>query len=94
MSVRDAEGRVVPRTDTVVAFSVEGPAEMVATDNGDERDFSDFHKPVRRVLNGWAQAIVRAKRGASGTITVHATSDGLEAGIARVEILDVKGAVR
>ena len=91
VSVRDAEGRVVPRTETMVTFSVEGPGEIVATDNGDERDFSDFHKPGRRVLNGWAQAIVRAKRGETGIITVHAASDGLETGIAKVEILDAKG---
>ena len=78
VSVRDAEGRIVPRTETVVTFSVEGPAEIVATDNGDERDFSDFHKPVRRVLNGWAQAIVRARRGASGEIVVCASAQGLK----------------
>ena len=77
VSVRDAEGRVVPRTETEVTFRVEGPGEIVATDNGDERDFSDFHKPVRRVLNGWAQAIVRARRGASGEIVVRATAEGL-----------------
>ena len=77
VSVRDAEGHVVPRTETEVTFRVEGPGEIVATDNGDERDFSDFHKPVRRVLNGWAQAIVRARRGASGEIVVRATAEGL-----------------
>ena len=87
VTVRDAEGRVVPRTETSVAFSVDGPGEIVATDNGDERDFSDFHKPVRRVLNGRAQAIVRAKRGASGKITVRAAADGLDAATASVSVV-------
>ena len=87
VSVRDADGLVVPRTATEVTFTVEGPGEIVATDNGDERDFSDFHKPVRRVLNGWAQAIVRARHGASGKIVVNATSkDGLRADHVSIEI--------
>ena len=94
VSVRDAEGRVVPRTETMVTFSVEGPGEIVATDNGDERDFSDFHKPVRRVLNGWAQVIVRARRGAKGEIVVRATAEGLESSAAKVVVVDGKGAVR
>ena len=94
VSVRDAAGLVVPRTETSVAFGVEGPGEIVATDNGDERDFSDFHKPVRRVLNGWAQVVVRARRGASGTIIVRASSDGLEGGVAKVSILNMKSEVK
>jgi beta-galactosidase len=77
-----------------VTFSVEGPGEIVATDNGDERDFFDFHKPVRRVLNGWAQAIVRAHRGASGEIVVRAMAEGLESAAAKVVVVDGKGAVR
>ena len=94
VSVRDGEGRVVPRIETEVTFCVEGPGEIVATDNGDERDFSDFHKPVRRVLNGWAQVIVRAHRGAKGEIVVRATAEGLESSVAKVVVVDGKGAVR
>ena len=94
VSVRDAEGRVVPRTETVVTFSVEGPGEIIATDNGDERDFSDFHKPVRRVLNGWAQAIVRAHRGANGEIVVRATAEGLGAAASKVVVENGKGVAR
>ena len=91
VSVRDAEGRVVPRTNTEVTFSVEGPGEIVATDNGDERDFSDFHTPVRRVLNGWAQVIVRARHGANGEIAVRAMAGGLESATVKVVIGNWKG---
>ena len=45
VSVRDAEGLVVPNAKVPVKFSVEGPAEIVATDNGAETDFDDFRRP-------------------------------------------------
>jgi beta-galactosidase len=77
VSVRDAEGLVVPNAKIPVRFSVEGPGEIVATDNGDETDFDDFRKPSRKTFNGWAQAIVRATPGAAGTIRVTVASDGL-----------------
>ena len=79
VSLRDAEGLVVPRTCNPVRFSVEGPGVIIATDNGDETDFDDFRKPSRRIFNGWAQALVRAVPGRSGKITVTVESDGLPA---------------
>ena len=78
VSVRDAAGRVVPRASNRIDFSVEGPAEIVATDNGDETDFDDFRQPSRKAFNGWAQVIVRAREGESGEICVVAVSEGLE----------------
>ena len=74
--VKDSDGLVVPTACPVVEFSVEGPAEIVATDNGDETDFDDFRKPVRKTFNGWAQALVRAHSGATGKLAVTATSHG------------------
>ncbi len=74
--VVDAAGDVVPRTRNVVKFSVNGPGEVVATDNGDETNMGDFRKPECPVFNGLVQAIVRARPGASGKIFVTATADG------------------
>ena len=86
VSVRDAEGQLVPRAKMRIDFAVEGPGEIVATDNGDETDFEDFRKPTRRAFNGWAQAIVRAHPGASGTIRVTAKAAGLAPAMATVRI--------
>ena len=74
--VKDAEGLVVPNAKVPVTFSIEGPGEILATDNGDETDFDDFRKPVRKTFNGWAQALVRAHSGATGKLAVTATSHG------------------
>ena len=58
-------------------FSLEGPGRIVATDNGDETDFDDFRSPKRKTFNGWAQAIIRAEKGAGGVVRVKAESPGL-----------------
>ena len=86
VSVRDSDGLVVPNAKVPVTFSVEGPGEIVATDNGDETDFADFHSPERKTFNGWAQAIVRARPGDRGTIRVKASSRGLETAVTSVEV--------
>ena len=86
VSLRDAEGLVVPRVRNRVEFSVGGPGEIVAVDNGDETDFEDFKRPSRRVFNGWAQVIVRAKPGATGVITVKAKSDGIASSSTTVKV--------
>ncbi len=86
VSVHDSDGLLVPNAKVPVAFSVEGPGEIVATDNGDETDFADFHCPGRKTFNGWVQAIVRARPGAKGTIMVRASSCGLEPAVAAVEV--------
>ena len=76
--VNDADGLVVPTACPVVEFAVEGPAEIVATDNGDETDFDDFRCARRRAFNGWVQAIVRPKVGVKGAVKVSVRSEGLE----------------
>ena len=77
VSVRDSDGLVVSNAKGPVTFSVEGPGEIVATDNGDETDFDDFRQPSRKAFNGWAQVLVRTREG-EGEIRITAVSNGLE----------------
>ncbi len=76
-SVQDSWGRVVPTADRRIVFSIEGPGEIVATDNGDETDFDDFRQPRRKAFYGWAQGVIHAIPGAAGTIRVTAASGDL-----------------
>ena len=85
VSVHDADGQLVPRAKMRIDFAVEGPGEIVATDNGDETDFEDFRKPTRLAFNGWAQAIVRARAGQSSTIRVTAKAEGLAPAVVTVK---------
>jgi beta-galactosidase len=50
----------------------------VAVDNGDPTSFEPFQASQRKAFNGLALVIVRAKRGQAGSITLKATSAGLQ----------------
>lgn len=84
LSIVDAEGLLVPRTKNMIHFEIEGPGEIVATDNGDATDLSTFQTPDRKAFNGLALAIIKAKRGQTGTITVRARADGLQGAAATI----------
>ncbi|MDM7926845.1 MAG: beta-galactosidase GalB [bacterium] len=86
--VTDAKGRTVPTADNGVRFSVSGPGEIVATDNGDPTDLTAFPLLERKAFGGLALAVVRTKPGEAGRITVTAESPGLDR--ARVVILGKK----
>jgi len=75
--VTDTEGRTAPRANNPVAFNVDGPGVLVATDNGDPTSFVPFPSAERAAFNGYVIAIVRGIPGRSGEITISATSDGL-----------------
>lgn len=75
--VADKDGLTVPRSNPSIRFSVEGPGEIVATDNGDATSFESFQSPERKAFNGMALAIVKAKKGAKGKFIVKAESVGL-----------------
>ena len=77
VTVTDADGVPVPRAADEVRFSVRGPAEIVATDNGDPTSFEPFQAPQHRAFNGRCLAVVRTRPGAAGEITVQAESAGL-----------------
>jgi len=75
--IADLEGLTVPRAQNLVKFSVAGPGEIIATDNGNPISFEAFQAPERKAFNGLALAIARAKPGQGGKITVHAKSEAL-----------------
>jgi len=77
LTVADNEGRMVPRAKLPVTFSVDGPGEIVATDNGDATSHESFQSPSKRTFNGLALAVIRTKAGQPGEIVVRATAEGL-----------------
>jgi beta-galactosidase len=76
--ILDREGHLVPDADNRIEFSIEGPGDLVATDNGDPADFTSFPSPDRKAFNGLALAIVRFVPGESGPFTAKVDSPGLE----------------
>jgi beta-galactosidase len=77
IEVRDASGQRVPQAATPLRVRVEGPAELLATDNGDPTDMTAFPSASRAAFNGRALAIVRARPGAGGELLVRVEADGL-----------------
>jgi beta-galactosidase len=78
VKVIDKNGLTVPTATDYIRFEIEGPGEIVATDNGDPTDFVPFPSHERKAFSGLALVIVRSKAGDSGTITVTAKSPELK----------------
>jgi beta-galactosidase len=76
--VTDENGLTAPLADNLVRFSIRGPGEIVATDNGDQTDFAPFTSHDRKAFSGLALVIVRSHRGKRGNISIVAESKGLK----------------
>jgi beta-galactosidase len=76
--VVDENGVPVPGSDAVIAFEVEGPGIVLATDNADLASHEPFRSREHRAFEGRAVALVAAR--AAGQIVVTAHAEGLAAG--------------
>jgi beta-galactosidase len=77
VAISDANGTMVPQAKNKIRFEVSGPADVVATDNGDATSFEPFQSNEHSAYNGLALAIVRTRADQPGAITVRAISEGL-----------------
>jgi beta-galactosidase len=84
ITVADRHGQQVPRSNPRIRFRVEGPADIVAADNGDPTDLQSFVDHDRRAFNGLVLVIVRPRAGQPGAIVIRAEAEGLTAGAVRV----------
>jgi len=78
VQITDKDGLVVPRSNNPIEFSIEGPGEIVATDNGDSYNLESFASYKRQAFNGLALVIVRSIAGKKGAITVTSKSNGIK----------------
>jgi beta-galactosidase len=79
LRVEDAAGNLVPRAKIPVRFSVSGPADLIATDNGDATDHTPFPSPARHTFNGLTLAILRPHPDSRGEIRLIAEAPALPA---------------
>ncbi|KAK2786454.1 hypothetical protein FQN53_006610 [Emmonsiellopsis sp. PD_33] len=77
VEVVDGDGNVVPTANDEIMYSVSGPAEIVATDNGDPTDMTSFASKERKAFNGLGLVIIRSEGGKTGRVTVTAKGKGL-----------------
>lgn len=77
VAVVDAKGRLVPKSDNHLKFSVSGPAEIIATDNGDATSLLPFQLSERDAYNGLALVILRSQYMKQGKVVLTVESKGL-----------------
>jgi beta-galactosidase len=76
--ILDAQGTLCPTADNLVTFRVEGPAEIAAVGNGNAISLEPFQADHRKAFNGMCVVYLRSVKDGSGTITLHATAEGLK----------------
>ncbi|OMP30569.1 beta-galactosidase [Mangrovimonas sp. DI 80] len=80
VKITDNKDLFVANANNLISFTIEGPGEIVATDNGDPTDLTSFASSERNAFNGLALVVIKAKKGANGPIKVTANSSGLQSG--------------
>lgn len=78
VKITDIDGLLVPRSNNMIEFSIEGPGEIVATDNGDPTNMESFLSLKRNAFNGLYLVMVRSKASERGEIIVSVKSTKLE----------------
>lgn len=85
-SVADENGVVCPHADNRLTFAVSGCGELLATDNGDQRETEPFVRPDKKCLAGYCVACVRSLKGEAGRLTLTVTAEGLAGAEISVEV--------
>ncbi|UKJ06801.1 beta-galactosidase GalB [Solitalea lacus] len=86
IAVTDKEGNRVPTANHLISCKLEGPGEVVATDNGDASCLITFSNPVRPAFNGLLLAIIKAKPQQKGKLKLTVIADGLASSSIDIDI--------
>jgi beta-galactosidase len=78
VQITDEHGLSVPRSNNQIEFSIDGPGEIVATDNGDPTNMISFSSKNRGAFGGICLVVVRSEISKTGIITLTAKSPGLK----------------
>lgn len=77
VAIKDSKGRIVPTSDNLVKFSVEGPGKIIGTGNGNPSSHEPDKANQRMAFNGYCLVLVQSLK-AAGEIKLKATSGGLK----------------
>ncbi len=84
-TVADQNGTPCPDSNMMLRFSVEGPGEYIASDNGSESSTRVFSEPFCDTLHGKCMVIIRSLKGKQGIVKLKVTSQELGSFSAEVE---------
>lgn len=74
-SVVDEHDILCPTACLPLSFTVSGAGEYLAADNGNAADDRTFAKPYCNTFNGLCVAIIRAKQGQTGAVTLQVSAE-------------------
>lgn len=77
VQIEDKDGYLVPDAVADISFKLSGAGELVAVGNANPKEMASFRLPRRKTYQGRYLAVVRPS-GTPGTITLQASSEGLE----------------
>ena len=90
IKVMDENGLFVANATNEIELTVEGSAEIIATDNGNPCDMTEFNSNKRQTFSGLALGIIRSIEGKEGIIKVNMISEGLESTSVEISALNYK----
>jgi len=93
VAVVDTGGVVVPTSDDLVRFTVEGVARLLAVGNGDPRDHGSSQARERRAFHGLLLAMIQSGD-KSGKVRVTAAADGMAPASIEITVLPGEGSPR
>ena len=76
VDVADENGVIVPDSDNLIQFKVEGPGIVEAVDNGNPVSHESFKVPYRKAFHGKCLAVIRSGE-KPGKVSITASSAGL-----------------
>jgi beta-galactosidase len=77
VAIADARGDTVPGANHLVRFSLTGPGEIVAVDDGDPTSFEPFQAQQHHAFHGLVLVVVRTRIDEPGKLLLRATARGL-----------------
>ena len=77
VEVLDAQGRVHPKADDLIVFSLEGEGSLTAVGNSNPVSTESYTGDRRRAFRGRCLAVVKSN-GKAGAIRLRAEAEGLE----------------
>ncbi len=78
VKIADKNGSMVPDANNKISFTIEGPGQIVATDNGDPANLVSFASKERDAYFGMVLVIVRSLKGKTGAIKINAAAQDLK----------------
>jgi beta-galactosidase len=86
VKITDKNGVPVPDACNKILFTINGPGEIVATDNGDPSNLESFASKERNAFSGLVLAIVKSQKNKRGKIIIRAAADGLKSAEMALEV--------